>query len=85
MSNGTVKFVKHCNISLEKSATSENTNTEEIPTETPNGQDTSCYQLSNGGQIHDVRNTDPYGIKCTINPILMHCSLMHSSLIYTPF
>jgi hypothetical protein len=31
-------------------------NTSEVPKETSNGQDTSCYQLSNGGQIHDVRN-----------------------------
>ena len=37
----------------DNSVTSENISTQEIPTETPNEQDTSCYQLSNGGQIHD--------------------------------
>ena len=49
---------------------SKNTNAGEIPKETSNGQDTSCYQLSNGGQIHDVRNT-VYG----------HISNMDTSLV----
>ena len=71
---GTFPFCKlqknvllHCELFLDDSATSENTNTQEIPKETPNGQDTSCYQLSNGGQIHDVRNT---GIALTVQSTL---------------
>ena len=33
----------------------ENTCVVEMPNDTPNVQDTSCYELSNGGKIHDVR------------------------------
>ena len=37
-----------------------NGNTDDLPIEIANAQDTSCYQLTNGGQIHDVSITLDY-------------------------
>ena len=70
---------------LDDSEMSKNTNTEEIPKETSNGQDTSRYQLSNGGQIHDVRNTVYGHISNTdTSLVLRHLSNTDISLIQTP-
>ncbi|CAB4007995.1 Hypothetical predicted protein [Paramuricea clavata] len=50
---GDNEFEKNSSDTKDDSEMAENLNAEQVPKETSNAQDTSCYQLSNGGQIHD--------------------------------